>query len=145
MNFGAIAGGQVTNWCYAHQWSRDTCIDPLLPSKELGTVLELVHTLIRLSLVKLLLNTSIALLRTASSAVCSRTLMRSNGWPAKTEQIPPIAPAASERMPGKDELSSQGFLWYDLSCSEELACILKENTGGLFQRSRRCETGRRLD
>ena len=79
MRIGAIARRQVTNWCYAHQWSRDACIDPLLPSNELGTVLELEHTLIRLSLARLRLNTSIALLPTALSAVCNRTLMRSNG------------------------------------------------------------------
>lgn len=79
MRIGAIARRQATNWCYAHQWIRDACIDPLLPSKELGTVLELEHALIRLSLARLRLNTSLALLREALSAVCSRTLTRSNG------------------------------------------------------------------
>lgn len=79
VRIGAIARRQVTNWGYAHQRSRDACIDTLLTSKVLGTLLELEHTLIRLSLVRLFLNTSSALLREALSAVCSRTLMRSNG------------------------------------------------------------------
>lgn len=79
MRVGGIAGWHITRWCYAHQWSRDACIDALLPSKQLGMVLELEHTLIPFFLLRLLLNTSSALLPTALSAVCIRTLMRSNG------------------------------------------------------------------
>jgi hypothetical protein len=45
----------------------------------------------------LFLTTSIAPLYTPASAVCRRTLTRSNGWPTTTAQTPPKPPAARER------------------------------------------------
>ena len=53
MRISFIAGKRVTDWCYDHQWGRDACIDALLPLKELGTVFELEHALIRLFLLRL--------------------------------------------------------------------------------------------
>ena len=73
----------------------------------------------------MLLNTSTALLRMALSAVCNRTLTRSNGWPTKTEQIPPTAPAASERVPGNEGASELCSSPCDPSRLEEDTCILK--------------------
>lgn len=68
-------------------------------------------TLIAPSLAIVFLTTSIAPVYTPFSAVCNRTLTRSNGWPTTTAHMPPAPPATRSR-----KLCSDFFVATTTSC-----------------------------
>jgi hypothetical protein len=82
------------------------------------------------------LTTSIAPVYTPFSAVCMRTLTRSNGWPTTTANTPPTPPANSARSDCSDDLeaaltsSLSSAVLGSFSITESVVFDMVESCGG---------------